>query len=784
MIKLILSNTTNNFFKLLPEFNNSPCVIVPDPQNADFARSKFAQFGKNIEVITMAQFLKSELKLLNFDYEISRKSDLILNLSTVFRKLSPKANFQDFLRSFNILTEFRSYSFDSLILSNILEHFDDEIKKNVLYFNQILDVMQIKDEHRAYHDISEFLRHEEIPIEYPENRHLIFWGFKFLTSQQIDFIQSFKIRNMVSLSFPENIYKNETLESDWIKYIKFDETITLREENKNKFDKKMILIPEGRISESLRTLNLNPLESDILLAKSELLLEDTLTIPIDLYYKISHSLLENSISYFNKTFRENLFIKEEKITVKKFLDYLNILKKNSKETKNFKDYAAVNLMEKVLNKWLQLTDSITDLDIFHLETIIEVSLLDMPRNYVTVNSHLQNGRLMSLKEINEISQGKNLVLIATNFYGDIAFSDQKYDEQLESFLRSLGPVRRSELDSKLLLSRLTEEIEQHHTIILIENSLTHYNLSWVNFLQSLGIGTDKTTTIQLPLKKKLNIEFKNSSIAKDISISATNLQMYLDCPRKYYLNYIDKLKLNTTLEHILDASEIGILAHNIIEKTVKSSTEFRENAYQEILNQTLKNFVEKNQKTLTPELFQNYLLKLKTLSEELAKSLIKIKREIGIDWKFEVELEKTELFPFKGRIDCIGTIDNKIYIFDFKTSVNNYTYSSIAEFENIQLWYYLWYLSLTTEQFDNKEIYLGYLSLNGEEMRLITNQAEHLLGDEFKFKSINFKVDDFNQKLIDLFQKLQNEEHFLPNPKSSKVCEYCLYKDICSRGIQ
>ena len=54
------------------------------------------------------------------------------------------------------------------------------------------------------------------------------------------------------------------------------------------------------------------------------------------------------------------------------------------------------------------------------------------------------------------------------------------------------------------------------------------------------------------------------------SYSATRIQSYIDCPRKYYYQYIKKINLNIKSSCLLTPDIKGIIEHSVIKKSIES----------------------------------------------------------------------------------------------------------------------------------------------------------------------------------------------------------------------
>ena len=173
--------------------------------------------------------------------------------------------------------------------------------------------------------------------------------------------------------------------------------------------------------------------------------------------------------------------------------------------------------------------------------------------------------------------------------------------------------------------------------------------------------------------------------------SASSINTYKQCPRKYYYSYIEKLKtlpniyclrgnaIHSTLEEFfnLDISilsegnyefELAIIAHEIFKKEwgkrrkdldklglENAKLEFFKKESQGMLNDWLRRFFKKLKE-------EQALHKKKEMSEKSFRESFEILRP-----ETELYLE-SEKYQVRGYIDALHKIENKIILIDYKTS--------------------------------------------------------------------------------------------------------------------
>ena len=222
MLRIMLFNQTDNLYEQGLTAFEEAIIVAPSPQIADIIRRKLANRGSNVDVLTISKFLKDELSIL-VGQEVSQnyrgKSDLLLLLSTLWKKLGlENPTYELFQRCFHLLTDLRSFSMSNDVLETALEHFDESIAFGTMRMHQILNQLDIYDEHRSYFQLSEVLRSGDIPIDFKTERNIVFLGFDFLSASQVDLLRSYSIRDNIVLPVFQRVYENLS-DWDWLSWL-------------------------------------------------------------------------------------------------------------------------------------------------------------------------------------------------------------------------------------------------------------------------------------------------------------------------------------------------------------------------------------------------------------------------------------------------------------------------------------------------------------------------------------------------------------------------------------
>lgn len=257
------------------------------------------------------------------------------------------------------------------------------------------------------------------------------------------------------------------------------------------------------------------------------------------------------------------------------------------------------------------------------------------------------------------------------------------------------------------------------------------------------------------LYTNIKLEHSSENIVQNIDLkqftwSASALKTYLECKRKWYLNYILKIKEHA-ISNLPKSFELGNIVHKILEEYYKSSN------------------------TNIDDLFIKYRANNPFLTLDLEIYKQKVKSFIEFDKKrLEnreiVELEKSFVVDFNdfkitGVIDRVDRYKDCYEVIDYKTSRSlkvdtekNYEKSSDFQLE----FYFLAIKTLYEPQQIRAFYYDIYENLLKEEIAL-----------EPKLELLKAIFDDFKNQS-------KSQIDFCKTEDSSK-CEFCPYKTICNK---
>ncbi|MGN8374095.1 ATP-dependent deoxyribonuclease AddB [Helicobacter pylori] len=339
----------------------------------------------------------------------------------------------------------------------------------------------------------------------------------------------------------------------------------------------------------------------------------------------------------------------------------------------------------------------------------------------------------------------------------------------------LNSALRKSLNLPTLLDK--KNLQKHYYYQLFKNS-KEITLSYIesetskvsNMLLELNLHTEPikdayTLFAPSPLKDYQEEEIK-AAIPKDFSFSASSLNAFLTCKRRFYYHYMKRFKESPKDEN---NSAVGSLLHELL----KEAYEKDKNPY--ALEERLIWLLE-TRENITPKERLDTLIALKKIQAFYKKERERFNAKIKI-----LDLEKSfetiiQGVVFKGRIDRIDkTADNEIILLDYKfkndLKLDNMSKTQREGLSPIEIAQISTDYQMTIYAFALKN--LGYK----EPIKAFfydLRKGELLEEDELFLQA---KTDHLEYSLI---PKLKQEIDF-EKTLEVKDCEYCSFKDMCNR---
>ncbi len=268
-----------------------------------------------------------------------------------------------------------------------------------------------------------------------------------------------------------------------------------------------------------------------------------------------------------------------------------------------------------------------------------------------------------------------------------------------------------------------------------------------------------------PLKDYQEEEIK-AAIPKDFSFSASSLNAFLTCKRRFYYHYIKRFKESPKDEN---NSAVGSLLHELL----KEAYEKDKNPY--VLEERLIWLLE-TRENITPKERLDTLIALKKIQAFYLKEKERFKAKIKIldlEKSFETTIQGV---AFKGRIDRIDkTADNEIILLDYKfksdLKLDNMSKTQREGLGPIEIAQISTDYQMAIYAFALKNLgYKGPIKAFFYDLR----KGELLEEEELTLQA---KMDHLEFSLI---PKLKQEIDF-EKTLEVKDCEYCSFKDMCNR---
>ncbi|GAA7666774.1 ATP-dependent deoxyribonuclease AddB [Helicobacter pylori] len=339
----------------------------------------------------------------------------------------------------------------------------------------------------------------------------------------------------------------------------------------------------------------------------------------------------------------------------------------------------------------------------------------------------------------------------------------------------LNSALRKSLNLPTLLDK--KNLQKHYYYQLFKNS-KEITLSYIesetskasNMLLELNLPIEPikdayTLFAPTPLKDYQEEEIK-AAIPKDFSFSASSLNAFLTCKRRFYYHYIKRFKESPKDE---SNSAVGSLLHELL----KEAYEKDKNPYalEERLVQLLK-----TRENITPKERLDTLIALKKIQAFYVKEKERFKAKIKIldlEKSFETTIQGV---AFKGCIDRIDkTADNEMILLDYKfkseLKLDNMSKTqkeglSPIEIAQISTDYQMAVYAFALKNLGYKEPIKAFFY----DLR----KGELLEEEELTLQA---KMHYLESSLI---PKLKQEMVF-EKTLEVKDCEYCSFKDMCNR---
>ncbi len=744
-------------------------VVTPSPLKSDIFREVLIAEGlsSKISSITISKFISDQFA----EREIERKSKsaLLLELWTIW-KLKVDEDLAMFRYAFDLFTELRSYSLSVDLIHEAKELLDEKVYDALLFFHQYFSNAEIIDEQKSYQLCGEI-------FEGTANNY-IFWGFDHINSNQIDMIKNISQTVDVVIPLPENVIL-ESSNLDWPNWLSTEDLNV--QDSSELYEFEAVEIPKGRMSEVLEKLRNSQQTSIYLVDKNIDLLKTQALSNHSSLMKGSGDIFSIPLKKLIKELREKFDGTNEVLAT----EIENLLKEridHSFSVETIRDFKVSTQFQSTLSNFIGYSKKNESLKIEDINLIKEVIELDLPRTSLISDTFSASDTILERDYLNKLNDNaKNFFFVEKDSESSLR-DNSNYSPDLMSLFSAYGPLQSKKVEN-LLLENLLINFCQRNGILLYEEGSFDESYEWGKVLRRFNLNSST-----------IDIDNKGIFIASDLDVehlvgkvSATKIQSYIDCPRKYYYDYISKFNLYTRSKTELGADLRGIIEHLLIEKYVEIYSNFNTDDLRKLARNIINEVVKDHQLNINESERKSTLVEVVSYVEDTIQLLLEIKNKIGAELIFEYDISQLDS-AVSGRIDLIIKKDDELHVFDFKrSSFGIPSRKELEDFAKVQMWFYLQRI----EKISSKIMSFGYLNLSDLSDSLVYQAEESVIGEYLfavtKKVKPKFTVSEEIQKYkhfeMDQLANLGKDRKFQIYPRTDKACDFCVAKSICPKGV-
>ncbi len=778
MLQIVYYAQKEDFLAEMESIPGPTVYVTPSPVKADGLRTRLSG-GAPRDVITIAKFtseLVEELWRNQEPLSVKRKSELLLIFGILKNKYLPDLGHEQFTQAYNLFSDLRSFTLNPETLSPVLDEQPAVIREAVLLFWKLLEVTGFVDEHGAYREIAERLRSaEELPAL---RKTYVFWGFQHLNGQQVDLLKALSIRYPVVIPFPRKL-REKLKRSDWISWVRDSRT---EERDLPGIETR----PTGvRFSGNSRELaqNLRVLlrEGDqVVLGVSKLSASHVDIVPSrKVFFKVPHQLLSHELLELREELRP---FHGTHLELKLFCD------QRLRTVPTLKHLRAWQLYSEALEFVSTLTDDAVQVDAFFLKVLAEVASLNQPRtNLVPTAAEASTIDLKDMSSLEALDRRRRIILCIDERFEDIQGLGQNYTESIQATLATLGPLKRNELELLFKQWEFQDIFSNSEVLVLMNDATLKHSLIWKRLfadVELVPMELDRSS-----LTREVRDVHRPSRPSTEAPLSASKLQTFIDCPRKYYYSFVEPLFPDTVLAKDFDPRTSGTIIHEIIEAHFKAAAEAGD--IKDLVHAVMERHIGARNLRLSRETYLQRELMFRHRALNGIRFVRNLEALLGgpVDWKIEEGFRLEGDLALRGRIDCLGVGPQSVVLLDFKSTESAAaTSTDVAEFAAIQLWTYAVAAASLVPDFMGKTVILGYVVLDDASKSNLILSDEELAARlrESKLCRVHRLKDDFTDalrtaqaSLVATSAAIRAERTFPPRPRTSAACDYCELTKVC-----
>mgnify|MGYP000058508695 FL=1 len=748
-------------------------AICPSPQKADMFREIINELGlgDKVQVLTISKFVADILALGEEINKVS-KSQLLMDLWTLW-KIKINNDYEKYRFCFDLFTEIRSYSLSSEIFVDLKDLIEEQYHEGITLFNAYFNSLEIVDEQRSYNLVGDLFGNSDLDMSY------IFWGYDHLNANQIDMLKRMGEAVEVTVPIASNILTNcDNLDwPTWLTTQDYEDSTS----DEKEIEVRAYEVPKGRISEYLEEIN-ETRNSNIVHIDKTLSLQKINSLFFDKQnFKVSYELFnhatEDVFNHLNELFKQG-----KKLEANLFVDKISEISLKYLKENKLSEFKVSLTLKETIQKFIEQSELNENIEIGDLKCVKEILSLDLPRSsFVSLVDSDDLGIYERDFLLKNFTNGKNFLFVEQSSSASLQDSF-KFSNELMSVLSAFGPLQSKKYEV-LNLKNLLSSFFIKGGEIIFESGAFENSIEWDDILKDIKFDIIDITKSNRPN----SLEEKKYTSQKIKRISATRVQSYIDCPRKYYLDYVNKLDIGARSKDIIGADIKGVVEHDVIENYVKDNSEWSDSKHLEIITESFENILETSGVTSTEIMKKSAEAEIVAYTTSTIKELLNAKKDLGLKLEFEVDISDfTD--TASGRIDLLVDYNGKKYIFDFKrSSFGIPTKTDFEKYNKIQLWYYMKVLKDAGHEIGG----FGYINLSELDTSLLyLCDEESILFEKLfsdcKVQKLKSTMEEALVSFSEVFNKIindiENEEKYIPAPKNAMICSFCMAGPVCPKS--
>lgn len=271
----------------------------------------------------------------------------------------------------------------------------------------------------------------------------------------------------------------------------------------------------------------------------------------------------------------------------------------------------------------------------------------------------------------------------------------------------------------------------------------------------------KDSHANLSRKNNEIIEYNNLSaqaLRKNI-LSASRVEAYMNCPFKYYCDYIKEFSIDFDETYI----KLGNFSHEVLRLyyTINKDKKFREDSFEETFEIALKDYEDIDKYKI--RLVKDKLKALIINEENIEGEVITTEQDFTHNYFKD---EKGEDISFRGRIDRVDKLDDKYILLDYKlTSSSIKSKNRIKDGEALQFPIYM-------GEYENMIKEIAYINIDDG------NRKSQIFFDDAG-STFNEIMEAAGEKIKDIVKQM--DDGVISQTDDKNNCRYCQYMNLCKR---